>query len=112
MAKHTLSITGNVAVAYVCDVIKPRNLDMFRATVLIAGSTFGSGTVVLLVSADGGTTTAPLLDNTGTAISAAAIEMATIELGAGSKLDDALKIYATVTGSTNPIVAVDIFDNN
>jgi hypothetical protein len=110
MAKYTATFTADASLTYVCTVNKVRSLTEWFATAFIYG-TFGSGTLTLHVSPDGGTTKVPLLNTSNTAISATAAAMANIMLGDGGTNSDALMIYATLAGSTNPTLVVSIFDN-
>ncbi len=111
MAKYSITFAADGALTYICDVIKPRELTNWRATAVFAGDD-GGGTTTLHVSPDGGTTKVPLSNTSNTAVSVTAPGTANLELGIGSKNSDAMKIYATLAGSTNPTWTVSIFDNN
>jgi hypothetical protein len=111
MAKYTATFAADASLTYICDVIKPRSLTNWKATAVFYGDD-GGGTTTLHVSPDGGTTKVPLVNTSNTAVSVTAPGTANLELGIGSTNSDALKIYATLTGSTNPAWTVAIFDNN
>ncbi len=111
MAKYTktLIVDGDVAV---CQIDR-RKVDSnnWQATVFIYG-TFGSGTMAIKLSPDGGTTKLATKDWTGTAISTATAALFTTQpVGNGSHLSDFITVYASLSGSTNPSITVDIFDN-
>lgn len=110
--KYTTTFAADASLTYVCTVERRKSdANDYFANVFVYG-TFGSGTVTLFVSPDGGTTKIPLKDaQSGTAISTAAAAMFSIRLGNGTKLTDAPIIYATLTGSTNPALTVALFDN-
>ena len=63
-----------------------------------AWGTFGSGTVKLQMSPDGGSTWIDMLDVNGNAVSETANGMALFELAAG------VKIRADLSGSTSPTI--------
>lgn len=109
--KYIKTFSADATTQYVCDVRKPEALTEWMASVLVYGA-FGSGTITMFVSPDNGTTFIPLLNTNNTAISVAtAAAMNTVRLGDGGHLDDALKIYATLAGSTAPALTVAVFDN-
>lgn len=112
MAKYTLAFTADASLSKVMTVKIPGVTTEWFANTFVYG-TFGSGTVTLFVSPDGGTTKIALKDAiSGTAISVATTAaMNTVRLGSGSTLSDNLIIYATLAGSTNPALTLAIFDN-
>ena len=107
MAKYTADISadGNT---YLCDVVKPRTLVEWFATIHVTG-TFGSGTVTLATSVDDGSTLVaiPTADFELTANGAENID----KLGYSGTNDGAIKLYAVMTGSTTPTVTVTVHDN-
>lgn len=109
MGRHTQTITadGDVLLA---DVVKAAGKDRYFATVSVFGSTFGSGTVTMKYSPDGGTTKLDITDTAGNALTFTANGGRNIELafGAGST---PLKIYASMGSSTSPNVNVYLDDN-
>lgn len=113
MAKYVVNFTVDVSLTKVCTVSRSRENPMWEATSIVYGSNFGGGTVTLFVSPDGGTTKVPLKDwVSGTAVSVGttgAINF--LRLGAGGTNSDNLIIYATLAGSTSPVLALAIFDN-
>jgi len=87
--------------------------DRFFATIFCqggGGNNFGSGTVAITISADGGTTKIPALKPDGTALTFSANGAQNIELGFGTSQTQ-IQIYATMTGSTAPNVDLFMFDN-
>lgn len=112
MARYTINMVADAALTYVCTVNKKRASNDYEGTAFASG-TFGSGTITLFVSPDGGTTKVPLLNTSNTAISIATAAMASFRLaGSGSTNADSMIIYATLAGSTNPNLNVTIYDNN
>lgn len=111
MAKQTpVVFSVDAANTRICTVNRPSSAEEYFATVLISG-TFGSGTVTMFISPDGGTTKVALKDIGNTAISATAAAMFNIRLGNGATNSDAPILYATLAGSTNPTITVAVFDN-
>lgn len=112
MAKYTLTFAADASLSKVCTVNRRNMAQEWFANSFVYG-TFGGGTVTLFVSPDGGTTKIALKDAiSGTAISVATTAaMNSIRLGNGGTNSDALIIYATLAGSTNPAMTVAIFDN-
>jgi hypothetical protein len=113
MATYTATISADGTVA-VCNVHKPNGLDFWRASVYITGAggnNFGSGTVTLQSSPDGGTTKVTMKNLSGTTYSATSNDSVNLSLGSGATNSDAIKVYAVMTGSTNPSVTVTVKDN-
>lgn len=115
MAKYTKTLTVDADVA-ICQIDRRRvNANAWQATVFIyggGGNNFGSGTVVIKISPDGGTTKIATKDWNGTAISAtAAAQFCMQPVGNGTKNTDFITVYASLTGSTSPTIIVDLFDN-
>lgn len=107
MAKFeaTISADGNT---YLCDVVKPRALTDWFATVHAIG-TFGGGTITLGTSVDGGSTVVAIPSDQ---FELAASGAGNIDkLGNSDNLDGAIKLYAIMTGSTTPSVTVTVHDN-
>ena len=111
MSKYTVTLSGDGSTK-VCEIDRRRaDSNNWQGTAFISG-TFGSGTVKLQFSPDGGTTKFDSKDWSGTAISTTANAMfVTQPMGSGDKLTDFISVYATITGSTNPSVSVSLFDN-
>ena len=110
MAKYSASFTADAS-TYICDIHRRRDANDWFGNVLVSG-TFGSGTVAIQVSPDGGTTKITLnQDGTATAASGTAAAVYNIKLGNPSKNTETYKLYATLTGSTNPAISVVVFDN-
>lgn len=105
MAKYTTSITAD-GTNEICTVHKPRDLDAWVAT-LHAFGTFGGGTLSYQISTDGGTTKTTMKDLTGVAYSTTTADAINVELGVG----DNIKIYAVLSGATNPAITVHVADN-
>lgn len=78
-----------------------------------AQGTFGSGTVTLQVSIDGGTTKITVKDVLGNNVSLSANGYQNFVLGNPSTDlgADQITLYATLVGSTNPSLTVALFDN-
>jgi len=111
MAKYTATLAADGSTA-VCQIDRRRaDTNNWQATAFVRG-TFGSGTVVLQFSPDGGTTKITGKDWTGTALSATAASMFVLQpMGNGSHNDHFITVYATISGSTNPAITVELFDN-
>jgi hypothetical protein len=111
MAKYTTTFAADASLQKICILGRRNDANELFANAFTYG-TFGSGTVTLFVSPDGGTTKIALKDAiSGTAISNAAAAMNTIRLANGGTNSDNLILYATLAGSTNPALTVAIFDN-
>lgn len=110
MSKYTATVTAD-GDTYLCTVNKKRSLPIWKATINAYG-TWGSGTITFKVSTDGGTTKVPLQDYTGASITLSANGNFNTELGNANTNSGAPKLYATMAGSTNPSVTVDVLDNN
>lgn len=111
--KHTATLDQDASVA-LCEVHRTVGLDIFEATVLVygtGGNNFGSGTVTLQASPDGGTTKINLRDVAGTLVNIVDNDAYNIRLGNGNSLGDSITLYATMAGATSPSVQVDVFDN-
>lgn len=110
MARYSATLTSDSTV-YLCDVNKKRDFRDWLATIIAWGS-WGGGTITWQISPDGGTTKLALKDISGNSQTSAADDNFTIELGAGRNLTDAPKLYATLAGSTAPILNIVVYDNN
>jgi len=111
MSKYSVTITAD-GDTFICDVNKKRDLVQWFAFVNVYGSSFGGGTVTLKISTNGGTTKVAMMDASGSPITSTAADNYTINVAGGCKNDDAPKIYASMSGSTNPSVTLDLLDNN
>lgn len=111
MAKFTQTITADGDTA-ICQIDRRRgDANNWQATAFIYG-TFGSGTVLLKLSPDQGTTKIAIKDWNGTAISATSSAVFTTQpVGNGAKNSDFITLYASVSGSSAASIKVDIFDN-
>lgn len=111
MAKYTktLTVDGDTAI---CQIDRRRaDTNAWQGSIFAYG-VFGSGTVAMKMSPDGGTTKIAMKDFNGTAITGtSAYAFNTQPLGNGSHLGDFITIYASLSGSTNPSITVDLFDN-
>lgn len=93
-------------------------LTEYIATVLVyittgSGQTFGSGTLALYLSPDGGTTLIPMTSSAGgSALSFTANGMAVFTSGHPSHNTDPLTVWGKVTGATAPNFNVAVYDNN
>lgn len=111
MAKHTVSFTAD-GTSEICRVKRRQGANAYQATVFAYGSTFGSGSVAIKASPDGGTTKISLRNAGGTVVALTANDVVSIpEIGNGNALDDEIILYAALSGSTNPSITVEIWDN-
>lgn len=111
MARNSMTFAADASLTKIMTVKIPGTATEWFANAYIYG-TFGSGTVTLFASPDGGTTKVALKDAiSGTAITTAAAAMFTLRLGSGSTNTDNIILYATLAGSTNPALTVAIMDN-
>lgn len=109
--KHTTSFTAD-GDALLTKIKKPRHADHYSATVFIYGSSFGSGTVTIQLSPDGGTTKITAKDSSGSDVTAAANSSFVLPVaGNGSDSDEFISLYANLNGSTSPSITIDVFDN-
>ena len=88
---------------------KAQSPDRLYTAYLSISGTFGSGTVTVQTSADGGTTKLDLED-AGSAITATADKNLNIQIPATSFSDDAAEVYLTVSGSSSPDIDVVVID--
>lgn len=102
----TISADGTVTVGY---VDAPRSMGLMWAATLFCYGTFGSGTVALKWSPDGGTTKLDLVSG-GVPITFTANGSTNIELGVGDTNSTQPIIYAVTTGSTAPDITVGFYD--
>jgi hypothetical protein len=109
MSKHTATIDANESVE-ICSVSRGTDMDAYEVTVFATGA-FGSGTVTIQASPDGGTTKVTLKDVGGTTVSITQDDVYNIRLGYAGKLGEEIKLYATMQGATDPDVAITAFDN-
>ena len=110
--KHekTISAYGSTLL---CRAIKTAGKDRYLATIACyggGGNDFGSGTVTIKVSPDGGTTLITAQKADGTDVTFTADGVQNVELGFGNS-QEGMDIYAVMAGSTSPTVNVTIFDN-
>lgn len=112
MAKYTGTLLADGTV-YLCDVHRPRSTTSYNCNFFAYGSAFGGGTVAFQVSYNGGTTKMTLKDEAGTNISATAnYQSPNILLGeTANNTDTPVKLYAVLSGSTNPNLTVGVVDN-
>jgi hypothetical protein len=105
MAKYTANVTatGNT---YLCDIVRPRHADAWSGTVIARG-TFGSTTLTLGISDDGGSTVIPLTDFSITANGATSVPAL---LSSGENGED-IKLYATATSGSGIDIDVTVYDN-
>jgi hypothetical protein len=103
-------MTADATNTLICRVTKPRHADIWKATVNIFG-TFGSGTVALNMSTDGGTTKVAIKNASGSAYTTTAADNFNMELGNGGRYNDDILIYATLSGATNPSITITVHDN-
>lgn len=116
MALKTLTISADTSGTFLASVHRRRDAPHYLATCLIyggGGNNFGSGTVSLHLSPDGGTTLIPINDLSGNPVATTGnLSLPKIELGNPSTNTDTLKIYVVVSGSTSPTIKINWYDNN
>ena len=113
MSKHTQQLTDNTSVK-ICSVSRGTDMDAYEVTVFAVGgggNNFGSGTVTIQASPDGGTTKVTLKDVGGTTVSITTDDVYNIRLGYAGKLGEEIELYATMQGATSPTVDIVAFDN-
>lgn len=117
--KTLTTFTANNQVSLLATVKKiRREITEYLATILVytttgSSQTFGSGTLALYLSPDGGTTLIPMTSSAGgTPLSFTANGMAVFTTGHPSNNNDTLGLYGKVTGATSPNFNVMILDNN
>lgn len=110
MRRDTVTLSADTASTLIGVCYPPRNGDTYKASIHIQG-TFGSGTLTLFTSADGGTTKLAMRDYSRTAYSLTAAEQIDVEFGVGNTAETSIRMYATLTGSTNPDIDIIIHDN-
>lgn len=108
MSKYSATVTTNTA-NYLCDVDRRRDSPSFFASIVCYG-TFGGGTITIQMSPDGGTTKMDVPNQAGASTTFTANSVQNIELGNGDGLT-AMKLYATMAGSTSASVVVEVWDN-
>ena len=113
MAKYSVVLAANTTGTgtYVCKVHKKRDLPVWYATLMGAG-TFGGGTLTWYVSPDNGTTVIAMTDITDAPISMTSNKMFNTSLGTGSHNNDLVSIYVQLTGATSPAITAAVYDNN
>lgn len=112
MAKYTAALSAQNTNVYIFTVHKPRGGETDCTFTVMVGGTFGTGTVTINISPDGGTTLYPLAPINGSSPSITALGAYTFKVGNGDKLSDAPTIYAAVGAATNPVLTITAFDNN
>lgn len=108
--KYTQPLTTAAPTQKLCNAVKASDTDFFLGSFFVTG-TFGSGTVTLNGSMDGGVTLIPLKDVNGSAISLTAAGMFTFMLGTSNNINDQMELYASIAGSTGASVNATLFDN-
>ena len=110
MAKYVSTISAD-GTTLLGNVTRPRSLP--SAEVMFFGhGTWGSGTLTLLWSPDGGTTKIAVTDLTDSAISKTANFGVRGSFVTGDKNSDQIQLYATLAGATNPSLIVGFYDNH
>ena len=111
MAYRTLTLAADSAGTEFFTVNRRRDAPYYTGTFLIGG-TWGGGTVAWKLSSDNGTTLRPLKDETGIAMTSNSDDTWNVTLGNGSTNTKNLKVFLVLSGSTNPNILVELFDNN
>ena len=109
MSKSTINLAANES-KLLATAGRGSDMDAYEITVFVTGS-FGSGTVTIQASPDGGTTKVTLRDVAGTIVSITDNDVYNIRLGYAGKLGEEIQLYATIAGATTPDVDVTSFDN-
>lgn len=110
MAYFTTSLAAD-GTAVIATLDRRRDSNNWNGTFFIHG-TFGSGTLVIQASPDGGTTKVALKDFTGNAISATSAAVFNSQPMGNTNINTKqITLYAVLSGSTNPVLSVDLFDN-
>jgi hypothetical protein len=112
MAKYTATFSANAADTYICTAHRRRGATVYDVT-LFANGTFGGGTIAWIWSPDGGSTFQPIKDLSGNPITSTAADSFNAQFGtpATNFASDQVKIYATLTGATSPVITVGAIDN-
>ena len=110
MAKYTttIAVDGTVELGF---LHKNRNFPTCEI-MLFGHGTWGSGTLTVFWSPNGGTTKIAVTDLTGVAVSATDNFGIRGSFVTGAKNTDQVTLYATLAGSTNPALSVGFYDNN
>ena len=110
MANYLLNITAD-GTYKLCSVRRNTEATNWAGTI-VAGGTFGGGTIKYQLSVDGGTTKIDMKDTTGSPYSTTTADIISIpNLGAGVRNTDAPIIYAVLTGSTSASININVVDN-
>jgi len=112
MSKYTAALSAQNTNAKVFDVHKPRNGSESCLFTLGVYGTFGTGTVTVNLSPDGGITLLPLAPINGSSPSITANGAYTFKVGNGDKIDDYPSIYVAIGAATNPDLDIVAWDNN
>lgn len=112
MARNSITFAADASLTKIMTIGRNRNLKTWFGTVAVYG-TFGSGTITMFMSPDGGTTkVAVTKDNNSVAIGTLnAAAVFNLEFGNGDSNTDKIILYATLAGATNPALTVAVFDN-
>lgn len=103
MSRLTQSLAADGSVTF--DIMPSRRDVPAVSTVQIAG-TFGSGTVTIAASLDGGTTYTTLKSPAGSSLAITAADIFNFELESDPKLPTKLRF--TLAGATNPSITVSL----
>jgi hypothetical protein len=111
MTKYTGTITADGATA-ICVIDRRRSdANNWQGTIFIGG-TFGSGTVKVQFSPDGGITKFDASDWSGNPMYTSENAMFVNQpMSNGDRNQDYITLYAVMSGSTSPSVTVTVFDN-
>lgn len=112
MANTRTTIAADTAAVKLCTVRRPQSVGQLWGALIHAYGTFGGGTLSYLLSTDGGTHKTTIKDGSGVNYSTTAADGFPISgIGAASNNGAEAIIYAALTGSTSPSIAIDVLDN-
>lgn len=110
MSQNFINVTLN-GTYLVGNLVKKRDSNNFAMTCWVEG-TFGSGTIAWRLSRNSGTTTIPLSDYNGAAITSTAAGAFNSQPCTGNNNNDRVQLYVILTGATSPSLTVGFIDNN
>lgn len=110
MAKYTQALSTNTTVTLGC-VHKNRNYPTCEL-LFFGHGTWGSGTLSLFWSPDGGTTKIAITDLANVAVTATANFGVRASFVTGHNNTDCIMLYATLAGSSGASLTVGFYDNN
>lgn len=111
MSLYTGTLSAQNTSVQLCTIEKPRAYEYWYANVSITG-TFGTGTVTLYLSLDGGTTRVPLVyDGTATSAAVTAAGVVNVKCGWPAVNTTTATLWAGIGAATNPSISISVLDN-